>query len=176
MRGHMLEVEFLTLDPKIFDNLQDLFTKYKDLLSQLKACGVDKSKEEKQMVLTIISKIGLEFSMFISTFHSVKFAFGATFNLPSLEEFIESLTQEQTNLINMGKIKGPKVHALTVQYGRHQYHKSKDKYKRKSHVNMKKEGYSKPSLDPKVEREEKGRSAHTSIKDYIHNPHACKNK
>jgi hypothetical protein len=54
----MLEVEFLTLDPKTFDNLQDFFTKYKDLLSQLKACGVDKSKEEKQMVLTILSKLG----------------------------------------------------------------------------------------------------------------------
>jgi hypothetical protein len=42
MRGHMLEVELLTLDPKIFDNIQDFFTKFKDLLSQLKACGVDK--------------------------------------------------------------------------------------------------------------------------------------
>jgi hypothetical protein len=57
MRGHMLDVEFLTLT---FDHLQDFFTKYKDLLSQLKACGVDKSKEEKQMVLTILSKLGLE--------------------------------------------------------------------------------------------------------------------
>jgi hypothetical protein len=53
MRGHMLEVEFLTLDPKSFDNIQDFLTKFKDLLSQLKACGVDKSKEEKKMVLTI---------------------------------------------------------------------------------------------------------------------------
>jgi hypothetical protein len=58
MRGHMLEVELLTLDPKTFDNLQDFFTKYKDLLWQLKACGVDKSKEEKQMVLTILYKLG----------------------------------------------------------------------------------------------------------------------
>jgi hypothetical protein len=58
MRGHMLKVEFLTLDPKSFDNLQDLFTKFKDLLLQLKACGVDKYKEEKQMVLTILSKLG----------------------------------------------------------------------------------------------------------------------
>jgi hypothetical protein len=70
MRGHMLEVEFLTLDPKTFDNLQDFFNKYKDLLSQLKACGVDKS-EEKQMVLTILSKLGLEYSVFVSTFHLV---------------------------------------------------------------------------------------------------------
>jgi hypothetical protein len=42
MRGHMLEVELLTLDPKSFENIQDFFTKFKDLLSQLKACGVDK--------------------------------------------------------------------------------------------------------------------------------------
>jgi hypothetical protein len=42
MRGHMLEVDLLTLDPKIFKNIQDFFTKLKDLLSQLKACGDDK--------------------------------------------------------------------------------------------------------------------------------------
>jgi hypothetical protein len=72
MWGHILKVDFLTLDPKTFDNLQDFFTKYKDLMSQLKACGVDKSKE-KQMVMTILSKLGLEYSMFVSTFHSVRF-------------------------------------------------------------------------------------------------------
>jgi hypothetical protein len=78
MRGHMMEVELLTLDKKIFDNIQDLFTKFKDLLSQLKACGVDKYKEEKQMVLNILSKLGPKFFVFISTFHSVIFSFGST--------------------------------------------------------------------------------------------------
>jgi hypothetical protein len=117
IRGHMLEVELLTLDPKSFDNIQDFFIKFKDLLSQLKVCGVDKSKEEKQMVLTILSKLGPELSIFVSTFHTVRFSFGATWKMPSLEDFIESLTQEQTKLISMGQIKGPKVHALTVQYG-----------------------------------------------------------
>jgi hypothetical protein len=78
MRGHMLEVEMLTLDPKIFENIQYFFTKFKDLLSQLKACKVDKSKEEKQMVLTILSKIGTEFCIFVSTFHTVIFASGST--------------------------------------------------------------------------------------------------
>jgi hypothetical protein len=71
-RGHMLEVELLTLDPKSFDNIQYFFAKFKDLLSQLKACGVDKSKVEKQMVLTILSKLGPEFSILISTFHTVR--------------------------------------------------------------------------------------------------------
>jgi hypothetical protein len=88
MRGHMLEVEFLTLDLKTFDNIQDVFTKYMDLLSQLKACGVDKSKEEKQMVLTIISKLGLEYSVFVSTFNSLRFTSGYTWTMPSLEAFI----------------------------------------------------------------------------------------
>jgi hypothetical protein len=69
-------------------------TKYKDLLLQLKACRVDKSKEEKKMVLTILSKLGPELSGFVSTFHSVKFCSGSTWNMPSLGEFIESLTQE----------------------------------------------------------------------------------
>ena len=99
------------MDPKIFDNLQDLFAKYKDLLLQLNACEVDKSKEEKQMVLTILSKLGPEYLVFVSTFHSVRLASGATWKIPSLDVFIESLTQEQNKLINMGKIKGPKAHA-----------------------------------------------------------------
>jgi hypothetical protein len=73
MKGHMLELELLTLDPKIFENIQDIFTKFKDLLSQLKSCRVDKSKEEKEMVLTIISKLGPEFFEFISTFYTVRF-------------------------------------------------------------------------------------------------------
>jgi hypothetical protein len=94
MRGHMLEVELLTLDPKILENLRDFFTKYKDLLSQLKACGDDKSKEAKQMVLTIFSKLGLEYLVFVSTFHSVRFTSVSTWKMPSLEDFIESLTQE----------------------------------------------------------------------------------
>jgi hypothetical protein len=95
MRGHMLEVEMLTLDPKSFDNIQYFFTKFKVLLSQLKACGVDKSKEEKQMVLTILSNIGLEFSVFVSTFHSIRFTFGEDWKMPSLEDFIEYPKQEK---------------------------------------------------------------------------------
>jgi hypothetical protein len=78
MRRHMLEVDLLTLDPKSFDNIQDFFTKFKDLLSQLKACGVEKLTEEKQMVLTILSKLGIELSIFVSTFHTIKFTSGAT--------------------------------------------------------------------------------------------------
>jgi hypothetical protein len=79
----------------------------------------------------------------------------------------------------MGKIKGPKAHALIVQdFKAHQYQKYKDKDKRKTHANPNKENGTQNSsmmpLDPKVEREEKGRNALTSIKDSIHNLHVCK--
>jgi hypothetical protein len=74
----MLEVEFLTLDPKNFENLQYVFTKHKDLLSQLRVCRVDKYKEEKQMVLTILSKLGPKYLVFVSTFYSIRFASGST--------------------------------------------------------------------------------------------------
>jgi hypothetical protein len=157
MRGHMLEVELLTLDPKIFENIQDFFTKFKDLLSQLKACGVDNLKEEKQMVLTILSKLGPEFSVFVSAFHTIRFSSGATWKMPSLEDFIESLTQEQTKLINMGVIKGPRAHALTMHDGSHKYQKYKDKDKWKDHAHMKKEGYTKPFTDASRSKGEKGR-------------------
>jgi hypothetical protein len=76
----------------------------------------------------------------------------------SLDPFIEFLTQEHNKLINMGKIKGPKEHELTVQDGSdHQYQKSKEKYKRKAHANPKKEGYSKRFNDASRSKGGKGR-------------------
>jgi hypothetical protein len=157
MRGHMMEVELLTFDPKSFDNIQYFFTKFKDLLSQLKYCGVDKSTKEKQMVLTILSKLGNKLSIFISTFHTVIFSSRDTWKMPSLEDFIESLTQEKTKLINMGTIKGPRAHSPIVHDRRHKYQKSKDKYKHKSHAHAKKEGYTKPFTDASRSKGEKGR-------------------
>jgi hypothetical protein len=166
MRGHILEVELLTLDPKIFENIQDFFTKFRDLLSQLKSCGVDKLKEEKQMVLTILSKIGPELSVFISTFQSVKFTSRSTWKMPSLKEFIEAPTQEQTKLIKMGTIKYPRAHALTMHDGSQKYQKYKDKYKQKSHAHSKKEGYTKPFTDAFESKGEKGRKGEKS--SYYH--------
>ena len=96
--------------------------------------------------------------------------------MPSLEDFIESLTQEQTKLINMDTIKGPRVHALTVHDGSHKYHKSKDKDKWKAHAHLNKEGYTKPFTDASGSKGEKGRNARTVTKDSIRNLHACKKK
>jgi hypothetical protein len=48
--------------------------------------------------------------------------------MPSLEVFIESLTQEKNKIINMGKIKGTKAHAITMHDG---IGHGNDKYKDK---------------------------------------------
>jgi hypothetical protein len=178
MRGHMLGVELLTLDPKIFDNIQDFFTQFKDLLSQLKACRVDKSTEEKQMFLTILSKLGPEFFVFVSTFYTVRFASRATWKMPSLEDFIESLTQEQTKLINMGTIKGPRVHTLTVHDGRQKYQKYKYKDKQKGHAHTKKEWYTKPFTDASESKGEKGRKGEkcTYCHKGFHSESTCMHK
>ena len=109
------------------------------------------------MVLTILSKIGIEFFVFVSTFHTVIFTFGATWKMPSLEDFIKSLTREKTKLINMGTIKGPRAHALTVHDGSHKYQKYKNKDKKKAHAHTKKEGYTKPFTDASRSKGEKGR-------------------
>jgi hypothetical protein len=84
--------------------------------------------------------------------------FESTWNIPSLEVFIESLTQEKNKLINMGKIKVPKAHALTVHDGSdHQNPKYKYKDKRNEHANTNKEGYSKPFNDASGPKGGKGR-------------------
>jgi hypothetical protein len=78
--------------------------------------------------------------------------------MPSIEVFIESLMPEQKNLMNIGKIKGPKAYALAVQdCSNHPNHKSKDKDKSKEYVNPKKEGYSKPFNDASRSKGGKGR-------------------
>jgi hypothetical protein len=96
--------------------------------------------------------------MFVSTFDSVRFSSRDTWNIPSLEDLIKSLTQEKNKLINMGKIKGTKAHELTVKDGsRHQYQKYKYKDKMKAHANPNKEGYSKPFNDASGSKGGKGR-------------------
>jgi hypothetical protein len=98
--------------------------------------------------------------------------------MPSLEDFIESLTQEKTKLINMGEIKGPRTHALIVHDGSHKYQKSKDKYKRKSHAHTKKEWYTKPFIDASGSKGEKGRKGEkcTYCHKGFHSESACMKK
>jgi hypothetical protein len=88
----MFEVELNTLYPKSFDNIQDLFTKFKYLILSLGECGIDKSTQEKQLILTILAKLGPEYDVYVSNFHSGRCLFGTNWKMTMMAQFIDSLT------------------------------------------------------------------------------------
>ena len=63
--------------------------------------------------MTILSKLGPDFLVFVSTFYATKLI-ARTWNMPKLVEFMESLTQDQDKLVMMGNIKPSKDQALAA--------------------------------------------------------------
>src|SRR5713226_10330863 len=70
MRGHKIENELISLSPSRFESIQLYFSKFKALVLQLKQCGIEK-KDEK-LILSILSKIGPNYLVFVSTFYATK--------------------------------------------------------------------------------------------------------
>jgi hypothetical protein len=66
------------------------------------------------LIFSILEKLGPDSVVFISSFHTNKFTSISTWKMPKLDQFIESLTHNQDNLINMWIIKGYNAHALVV--------------------------------------------------------------
>jgi hypothetical protein len=111
MRVHQLENELISLSPIHFRNLQELFTKFKSLLVELNACGV--TKEEEQLILSILSKLGPKYFVFVSSFQASKLT-QEKWKMPPLNDFIAALTQEKDKLVQMGSIKRSKNQALVA--------------------------------------------------------------
>lgn len=82
LRSHQLENEFIGLNPTNFDTIQDFFTKLKSIRLQLEKCGT--KKDDKQLILSILSKLGPNYSVFVSTFYATKCALGTTFKMSTL--------------------------------------------------------------------------------------------
>lgn len=57
----------MILDPKNFDNVQDLINKVINLRAQFKEC--DNEKNDIQLVYNVFNKWGFESSYFFSIFH-----------------------------------------------------------------------------------------------------------
>ena len=68
LRGHILENDLISLQPSSFKSIQQFFTKYKSLVLQCKQCGIE--RKDENLVLSVLSKLGSEFSIFVSTIHS----------------------------------------------------------------------------------------------------------
>jgi hypothetical protein len=111
MRVHQLENELISLSPIHFRNLKELFTKLKSLLIELNTCGVN--KKEDHLILSILSKLGLEYSIFVSSFQASKLT-QETWKMPPLNDFIVELTQEKYKLVQMGAINHSKNQSLVA--------------------------------------------------------------
>jgi hypothetical protein len=111
MRVHQLENELISLSHIHFRNLQELSTNIKSLLIELNACGV--TKEEEQLILSILSKLGPEYSVFVSSFQASKLT-QEKWKMPPLNDFIAALTQDKSKLFQMGAIKCSKNQALAA--------------------------------------------------------------
>ena len=68
------------------------------------------------MIISILSKLGPEYSVFVSTFHAIRIVI-SNWKMSSLSTFFDSLTKEKDKLIHMGALissKG-KYHGLIFQ-------------------------------------------------------------
>ena len=92
IKAHQLENELFSLSPSSFDSIEGLFTKSKPLFLFLKQCWIE--KKDYQLILSILSKLGLEYLVFVSTFHATRLAI-SNWKMPSLSKFFDSLTKEQ---------------------------------------------------------------------------------
>ena len=99
MRFFQLENESMSLQPSNFETLNDFFTKFKHTVLLLKQFKVD--KEDDQLILAILSKLGADYSVFVSTFSAGKLTTPG-WKMPTLNAFIESLTSEHDKLVQMG--------------------------------------------------------------------------
>ena len=75
------------------------FTRFKHILLLLKQCKVE--KEDDQLILIILSKLGAYYLVFFSPFSAGKLITPG-WKMPSLNAFIESLTSENDKLVQMG--------------------------------------------------------------------------
>ena len=86
----------MSLQPSNFETLNDFFTKFKHIVLLLKKCKVE--KEDDQLIFAILSKLGANSSLFVSTFSAGKLTTPG-WKIPSLNAFIKSLTSEHDNLV-----------------------------------------------------------------------------
>ena len=96
LRVYLLENELMSLQPSNFETLNEFFTKFKHIVLLLKQCKVE--KEDDQLILTILSKLGADYLVFVSTFCVGKLT-TPRWKMTTLNAFIKSLTSEHDKLV-----------------------------------------------------------------------------
>ena len=70
IQGHQLENELISLNPNDFLCIQDYLSKYKTLRVLCAECKI--KKEDEKCIYHILSKLVPAYSVFVSTFYSMK--------------------------------------------------------------------------------------------------------
>ena len=70
IQGQILENELIALHPSSFNTIKQFFTKFNSLVLQCIRCGME--RKEEHHVLSKLSKLGTEYSVFVSIFHSIR--------------------------------------------------------------------------------------------------------
>ena len=70
IRAHQLENELISLSLRSFESMEGFFTKLNSLIIILNQCGFE--KKEYQLMLSILSKLVPEYSIFVSIFHATR--------------------------------------------------------------------------------------------------------
>ena len=102
MRDYQLENELVSLNPGNFETINEFFTKFKHLVLQLKQCKVENKYD--RLIISILSKLRAYYSLFVSTLHNGNITI-TNWKIPTLNAFIESLTNEYDKLVHMGSMR-----------------------------------------------------------------------
>ena len=60
-------------------------SKFNSIRLELSNCGI--TKDDEKLILSILSKLGPKYSIFVSTFYATMDALGSAYKMPSLDEF-----------------------------------------------------------------------------------------
>jgi hypothetical protein len=98
IRAQQLENQILTLSPNDFSFLGDYLYRFKTLRILCEECKIN--MEEERCIYLILSKLGSEYFVFVSTFYSMREALGEeAYETPTLESFCASLIREEDKLV-----------------------------------------------------------------------------
>ena len=67
------------------------------------------------MIISILSKSSLEYSIFVSTFHATRLVI-SNWKIPSLSTFFDSLTKEKDRIIHMGALRSCKGNGHAIRF------------------------------------------------------------
>ena len=62
------------------------FSKFNSIRLELSNCDI--TKDDEKLILSILSKLGLEYSIFVSIFYATMDALGSAYKMASLDKFV----------------------------------------------------------------------------------------